>query len=72
MGWQDKVSKGQIAALIKMSILNTTYRITLRSRAVGKADIAAIDLDLARLHAVRRAAAADITTPIVPGDTCNI
>ena len=59
MGWQDKVSKCQIAALIKGSILNTTNRESERPIGVGHAGKAANEAEAASTRAANR------TTPIV-------
>ena len=59
MGWQDKVSKRQIDALIKGSILNTTHRESERPIVGVHEGSAAIEAEVASNRAANR------TTPIV-------
>ena len=63
MGWQDKVSKCQIAALIKGSILNTTNRESVRPTVGAHAGIAATEDEVASIRAANR------TAPIEAGGT---
>ena len=63
MGWQDKVSKYQITALTKVSILKTTNRESVRPKEGVHVGKAAIEVEVASIRAANR------TTPIVAEGT---
>ena len=63
MGWQDKVSKCQIASLIKVSILKTTNRESERPIEGEHVGIAAVEVEAASTRAANR------TTPIAAEGT---
>ena len=58
MGWQDKVSKCQIASLTKVSILKTTNRESVRPKVGDHDGMAATEADVGSKRAANR------TTPI--------